>query len=689
MPTLAQIRTHAARLAAICLLVLVAQICAQAQCTFTNGDFETGDLTGWTVYSRVLTGVGNAANWYNYTGTSSPLSSHTLSPPPQGTRAAVSDQNQASINELTQDFTLPPGQSGTLTFKIAYNNLASLFVTLPTLDFNNNQQFRIDLIKTTSAHESVAVNDIYAKLYQTQPGNALFLAPTLMTYDVSGYAGGTARLRFAESVGFNWMNLQVDNVCLSTTRGTIAKPTAVATNGTTNFGGVTVTFPSVTVAGTTSLQQLDPAAQTGPPAGLSFVGPAYDISTTATFTGTVHVCFSLPGITNPTTFSHLRMLHKEGGVWVNLASSMQNNDIKQLCGNVTSLSPFAVGSGSAPTSTESKINGQITTADGAPLGGVVMQLSGSASKRTITAADGSYSFSVNTGEFVTVTPARGNFGFSPHERSVTAVGSVTNAGFTAIPNATPTVNPLDTDLFFIRQQYLDFLSREPDEGGLEYWAKQLGACGADQTCQGQRRIDISAAFFASAEFQQTGNFVYGLYSAGLGRQLTFQEFASDRPTVIGGANLSQSKTSFASQFVGRPEFQQRYSANTSAESFVDAVLANVRENTGVDLSGRRTEFISRYLSGTSVDESRALMLSDAIEQTEFKQANYNPSFVLMQYFGYLGRNADQGGYQFWRDVLDNRQPGNFRGMVCSFLTSAEYQQRFAPVVTHANGECNQ
>jgi hypothetical protein len=688
MPILAQIRGTATTLAAICLLVFAAQICAQAQCTFTNGNFETGDLSGWNVYSRVLTGVGNAANWYNYTGTTSPLSAHTLSAPPQGTRAAVSDQNQASINELSQDFTLPAGQSGTLTFYIAYNNLASLFVTLGTLDFNNNQQFRIDLIKTTTAHESIAPNDIYAKLYQTQPGNPFFMAPTLMTYDVSGYAGGTARLRFAESVGFNWMNLQVDNVCLSTTRGTIAKPTNAGSNITTNFGGVTMRFPNVTVAGTTSLQQLDPAVQTGPPAGLSFIGPAYDISTTATYSGPVHVCFSLPGITNPTTFSHLRMLHKEGGVWVNLASSVQNNDIKQLCGDVTTLSPFAVGSGSGPTASESKINGLVSTSDGAPLGGVVMQLTGSANQRTITKADGSYEFEVAPGGFYNLKPEAGNFSFSPAERTYSPTGNVSDAIFTALVTPIETTNPLDTDLFFVRQQYLDFLAREPDHGGLAYWSDRINSCGADSECLHQQRIGVGAAFFVESEFQNSGSFVYRLYNAGLGRRMTYAEFSADRPKVVGGANLDAARAAFANQFVQRTEFQQRYLSDTTGESFVEALLATIRDNEVVDLSAARASLLSAYASGSTMNESRSMALRAAIDLQAFKQATYNSSFVAMQYFGYLKRNPDEGGYRFWLDIL-NREPNNFRGMVCSFLTSAEYQRRFASITTHSNAECGQ
>ena len=60
--------------------------------------------------------------------------------------------------------------------------------------------------------------------------------------------------------------------------------------------------------------------------------------------------------------------------------------------------------------------------------------------------------------------------------------------------------------------------------------------------------------------------------------------------------------------------------------------------------------------------------------------------MLTQYFGYLRRDPDMAGYNFWLSVL-NQQPNNFNGMVCAFLTSAEYQQRFSSVVARANAQC--
>ena len=147
-----------------------------------------------------------------------------------------------------------------------------------------------------------------------------------------------------------------------------------------------------------------------------------------------------------------------------------------------------------------------------------MRLSGAKTAETITDASGAYQFdSVDSGGFYTVTPALANYHFSPANRSFSLIGNMTDAVFTGSPDATVVGNPSDTTEYFVRQQYLDFLGREPDQGGFEYWVGQLNQCGSDADCTRQRRIDVSAAFFASEEFQQTGSYIYGLYAGALGR----------------------------------------------------------------------------------------------------------------------------------------------------------------------------
>lgn len=343
----------------------------------------------------------------------------------------------------------------------------------------------------------------------------------------------------------------------------------------------------------------------------------------------------------------------------------------------------------APTAAHATVSGRIKTSDGSTLSGATVTLSGTESRRTITDSNGNYSFDdLETGGFYTITPSRADYRFSPAALSLSIVGNRTDAVFTA-EETSQTANPLDTELYFIRQHYLDFLNREPEAGGLEYWASQIENCNSDPSCLRQTRINVSAAFFIEQEFQQTGSFVYRLYKGALGRQVTYQEFSQDRGLVIGGANLDASKAAFVDAFVRRAEFKERYGNATDAESFVDALTEALRQASRVDLSGQRNTLLAKYNSGSEMNESRSLVLREAIENSAFKQAEYNSSFVLMEYFGYLRRDPDQGGFDFWLNVLNDKVQDNYRSMVCAFITSAEYQKRFSSIVTHHNTECNE
>ena len=347
----------------------------------------------------------------------------------------------------------------------------------------------------------------------------------------------------------------------------------------------------------------------------------------------------------------------------------------------------AANFGSVPTAEPATISGQVTTIDGAPLAGVTIILTGSKSLRSIIDSSGLYSFGdVEVGGLYVATPSRANYSFNPANRAFSLFGNKTDAIFTATPLAI-TANPLDTDLFFVRQQYLDFLGREPDQAGLEYWTTQLENCSGDQQCLNNRRIVVSAAFFIETEFQQTGSFVYRMYKGALGRQITYAEFNSDRNQVIGGSTLEQNKTALADNFVRRPEFIGKYSNAATADAFVSTLIQTIQRSTGIDVSEQRDGLIAAYNSGSEMNQSRSLVVRAAIETAAFKQAVYNSSFVLVQYFGYLHRDPEQAGYDFWLNVLNNKEPHNYRGMVCSFITSAEYQLRFGGTVTRSNGDC--
>jgi uncharacterized protein (TIGR03118 family) len=156
--------------------------------------------------------------------------------------------------------------------------------------------------------------------------------------------------------------------------------------------------------------------------------------------------------------------------------------------------------------------------------------------------------------------------------------------------AAPTSNPIDDSTFFVRQHYLDFLNREPDAPGLAFWVNEIEKCGSDAQCREVRRINVSAAFFLSIEFQRTGYLAYLTHRAAFGptapgspAPVLYGNFMRDvqalqRGFVFGqpGAEavLEANKVAYFNDFVTRPEFVVRYPSTMTNTEFVNALLAS-------------------------------------------------------------------------------------------------------------------
>ena len=103
-----------------------------------------------------------------------------------------------------------------------------------------------------------------------------------------------------------------------------------------------------------------------------------------------------------------------------------------------------------------------------------MNLSGARTAKVITDANGNYRFeNVDTDNFYTVTPALVNYHFSPESQSFSLAANNVDAVFTATRDAVISGNAIDTADYFVRQHYLDFLGREPDESGFNFWSDQI------------------------------------------------------------------------------------------------------------------------------------------------------------------------------------------------------------------------
>ncbi|HEV7744818.1 MAG TPA: cytochrome c peroxidase [Pyrinomonadaceae bacterium] len=253
----------------------------------------------------------------------------------------------------------------------------------------------------------------------------------------------------------------------------------------------------------------------------------------------------------------------------------------------------------------------------------------------------------------------------------------------------PTVAPnaIENTDFFVSQHYRDFLSREPDAEGLNFWSNEINSCGLDQACLDYKRQLVSAAYFLSIEFQETGFYAIRIQRSAFGKKsregsrVTFGQFVPDAAFVGAGVVvgqtgyqqlLDQNKQNYATQIVSSAEFATRFPASQSATQFVNALYASAGVTpTQAELDAAVIAF------GAGGSSGRAAALRKVAESNSLGQAELNPAFVLMEYFGYLRRDPDAAGYNFWLAKLE-QFGGNYvqAEMVKSFIVSGEYRSRF-------------
>jgi hypothetical protein len=271
------------------------------------------------------------------------------------------------------------------------------------------------------------------------------------------------------------------------------------------------------------------------------------------------------------------------------------------------------------------------------------------------------------------------------------------------------INPIDQPDLFVRQHYLDFLNRQPDQSGWDFWTNQITSCGTNPQCVEVRRIDVSASFFLSIEFQNNGYLVERFYKVAYGDapgnstfggvhqisvpRVRFDEFLQGTQRI--GQNvivlapgweqlLESNKLAYALEFVQTPRFINAFPTTMTPAQFVD----QLNQRAGLALSASESLTAINLFGGaanTTNTTHRAQALRLVAEDTDLYNSEYNRAFVLAEYFGYLRRNPDDApdsdytGYDFWLTKL-NQFNGNYINaeMVKAFLSSIEYRQRFGP-----------
>jgi subtilisin family serine protease len=248
-------------------------------------------------------------------------------------------------------------------------------------------------------------------------------------------------------------------------------------------------------------------------------------------------------------------------------------------------------------------------------------------------------------------------------------------------DAAGAANPIFNTDFFVRMQYLDFLSREPEVG--QPWSAVLNNCAANNpSCD---RVAVSSNFFRSDEFQLKGLYVFRFYRVGFGRLPLYSEIIPDMRSVTGTttAEVQAKKSAFTNAFTQRQEFKNSYDALDNAH-FVNALMDRYAlqsittpnpatpDDASLKITLTRADLIGRLNTAAM---TRAQVLRAIADSDQVSQAEFNPAFVAMQYFGYLRRDPDTGGYNNWLQTI-NADPSNFRAMVNGFINSPEYRLRF-------------
>jgi hypothetical protein len=286
---------------------------------------------------------------------------------------------------------------------------------------------------------------------------------------------------------------------------------------------------------------------------------------------------------------------------------------------------------------------------------------------------------------------------------------------------------IDDADFFASQHYIDFLRRFADGPGLTFWTSnvttQTAQCNDPANrqpgetipdCAQRKRANTSAAFFLSPECQNTGSFVVRVYWGTLGKapntasadcptlpsglsgqcRPLYSQFITDMRQVANGIVVNDqldpnvinaNKQAFVNQFVNTTAFKAKYDG-LSNQVFVDTLFTTTGVNASASdrtalvnglTNGTETKasVVFKVVDGTTTQAGGALVFNTTYGQT-FYNNQFDDAFVFMEYIGYLRRNPDQAGYDFWLNKLKTYGNWSDAEMVLAFIRAPEYRNRF-------------
>jgi CSLREA domain-containing protein len=582
----------------------------------------------------------------------------------------------------------PADESGqTVTFQITGNTNAGLFSVAPAISSSGTLTY-------TPAPDANGSATITANLKDnggTASGGVDTSAPQSLTITVSPVNDPPSFTKGADQIVYNTAGAQtVANWATNISAGPANESTQTVSfqvTGNTNPG----LFTAGPAIGSTGTLTYTPSSSAGGAATITIV--AKDNAGTAN-----------GGVDTSAAQSFTITVNPAGG-FISFASSSSNTteNSGSMIVNVT-----RTGDTVLPVTVKYATNGD----SGLPCSAVT----GVASpKCDFTAALGTLNFGIGqTSKTITILIGQDSFVEGPETITVTllsptggsALGTPASTSITVADDASePSTNIIDDPNQFVRMHYHDFLNREGDQSGLDFWTGQMTNCGSpDLTfC----RVNVSGAFFLSIEFQQTGYLVERMYKTAYGDAIgtstlggahqvfvpvvRANEFLADTQRVGRGVVVLQpgweqvlenNKQAYALEFVQTSRFVTALPTTMTPTQFVD----RLNQNAGNVLSpNERTTAINTFgiAADTTNVGNRAQVLRQIAEDQDLYKAEFNRAFVLTQYFGYLRRNpndlpdSDYTGYEFWLTKL-NQFNGDYIAaeMVKAFISSGEYRQRF-------------
>lgn len=249
---------------------------------------------------------------------------------------------------------------------------------LTAIDGNTNAV--VSTVTLSNSLSTIAINEVTNRLYigtmtdfnDESTSNILFMNGNTLaiekTLPIPLSPGRISVNAATKTVYVTTVNAQVKTGLVVISDDTAATAAGSNVNVSPN-GGVNLTFANVASAGNTTATALSPTQLPALPFNFSLIGSPvmYDISTTATFTGSIKVSFNVPNVANTSACSQLRILHFTNNDWdISGNAAPVYNSSNQTCllsQTVASLSPFVVVQSNPPANAEQCKNGGWTKFD--------------------------------------------------------------------------------------------------------------------------------------------------------------------------------------------------------------------------------------------------------------------------------------------------------------------------------------